>query len=695
MAFHPTRLSRVTLVLLGCGMLAGCIGGKGRYNAAPEWLGPITTTEHRGGDDLLTAGLGKTGLASASAPAIADPAAPTPAELRRLVIHTNYRALVDMTSNGGFGRIYGPNIDLAGNDVLGEGMIPGTEYLAFAKNVSGVRNVTLLVQLPDSFDPAKPCIVAAPSSGSRGVYGAIATTGEWALKRGCAVAYTDKGTGAGGHELDTDTVTLIDGTLATSETAGKDAYFSAGLSTAERAAYVADHPHRYAMKHAHSGDNPERIWGRSTLYAIDYAFYVLNEKFGHKARNGKTERTITPENTTVIAASVSNGGGAVLAAAEEDVWGVIDGVVAVEPQINLKPNRRVSVERGGNPVSHPGRPLYDYITYANLVQPCAAIAPSNADSPFVSFVVPAFAQNRCAALASAGMISGATVAEQSEDAKSRLQTFGWEPESALLHASHYGFAVSPAVSVTYANAFEQADVRDNLCGYSMATTDAVTGAPAAPAASPMPTLWALNNGVPPSTGINLVAEDAANGPIREPLAVSASTGQADYYFDGAHCLRELLNDRKVQANIAEASVRGNLHGKPTLIVHGRSDALVPVNHTSRPYLGANSLAEGRASELSYIEVTNGQHFEAFLPFAGFDSRFIPLHVYGGRALDLMWDHLHGGKALPPSQLVRTTPRGGLPGAAPALTLANLPPISATPAAGDRITVKRGAVSIPD
>ena len=73
MAHHPSRLGRITLVLLGCGILSGCIGGKGRYNMAPEWLGPITTTEHRGSDDLLTAGLGKSGLASATPPSIANP----------------------------------------------------------------------------------------------------------------------------------------------------------------------------------------------------------------------------------------------------------------------------------------------------------------------------------------------------------------------------------------------------------------------------------------------------------------------------------------------------------------------------------------------------------------------------------------------------------------------------------------------
>jgi len=43
----------------------------------------------------------------------------------------------------------------------------------------------------------EPCIVTATSSGSRGVYGAIAAVGEWGLKHGCAVAYTDKGTEKG------------------------------------------------------------------------------------------------------------------------------------------------------------------------------------------------------------------------------------------------------------------------------------------------------------------------------------------------------------------------------------------------------------------------------------------------------------------------------------------------------------------
>lgn len=140
----------------------------------------------------------------------------------------------------------------------------------------------------------------------------------------------------------------------------------------------------------------------------------------------------------------------------------------------------------------------------------------------------------------------------------------------------------------------------------------------------------------------------------------------------------------MQSGVGEVRVNGNLRAKPTLIVHGRSDALVPVNYTSRPYFGANKIVEGAASRLSYIEVLNVQHFDAFLGVAGYDTRFVPMHYYAGQALNSMWNHLRNGVPLPGSQVVRATPRGGVPGAAPALTTANLPPIVLTPAAGDAI-----------
>jgi hydroxybutyrate-dimer hydrolase len=155
---------------------------------------------------------------------------------------------------------------------------------------------------------------------------------------------------------------------------------------------------------------------------------------------------------------------------------------------------------------------------------------------------------------------------------------------------------------------------------------------------------------------------------------------------------------RVRAGIEAVELTGFLRNTPAIIVQGRSDALVPVNHSSRAYYAKNQSVARGVSNLRFIEVTNAQHFDAFLPaapFPGYDSRFVPLHVYFVRAVDLMYDHLTKGKPLPPSQVVRTTPRGGTPGSAPAITAANVPPIQASPAAGDRITFSKGTLHVPD
>lgn len=147
------------------------------------------------------------------------------------------------------------------------------------------------------------------------------------------------------------------------------------------------------------------------------------------------------------------------------------------------------------------------------------------------------------------------------------------------------------------------------------------------------------------------------------------------------------------ANVEAVRVNANLHGKPAIIVQGRSDALVPVNHASRAYVAQNSLTEGSRSGLVFYEVTNGQHFDAFLPVAGYDTRFVPVHYYNLQALNLMWQHLKQGAPLPPSQVIRTVPRGGTPGAAPALTTANLPPIAGAPGA-NAISAAAGTIDVP-
>jgi hydroxybutyrate-dimer hydrolase len=156
----------------------------------------------------------------------------------------------------------------------------------------------------------------------------------------------------------------------------------------------------------------------------------------------------------------------------------------------------------------------------------------------------------------------------------------------------------------------------------------------------------------------------------------------------------------VRKGVDEVELSGRLNGKPAIIVHGRSDALVPVNHSSRAYLGKTHLVDAHGNRnLRYVEVTNAQHFDAFLPggaiFGGYENRYVPLHVYFIRAMDWMYEHLSNGKPLPPSQVVRTLPRGGTPGTAPALGDANVPEILDNPAAGERITFDRSTLYIPD
>jgi hydroxybutyrate-dimer hydrolase len=686
-------------------LLAACGHGDDHHNnpttnALPSFVvsSSVTTTAYDGNsDDLLTGGLGKTGLGSATPPSFANSAAPTPAELRRLAIWSNYRALVDMSANGGYGRFWGPNVDLNGNDTLGEGKIAGTEYLAYADNGTGQQNVTLMVQVPSTFDPNNPCIVTATSSGSRGVYGAISAAGEWGLKRGCAVAYTDKGSGNGAHELSTSLVTLMNGTVAAATAAGTKSLFTANVSSSALSSFNTGFPNRYAFKHAHSQQNPEQDWGKNTLEAVQFAYWALNQQFAPTVDNNGQQHGVrySPGSITTIAASVSNGGGASLAAAEQDTQGWITAVVVGEPQINLRMASSAKVLEGAVPIPAAGAPLADYMTYANMLQPCAAAATAAAGSPYLTALPLATTQAiraaRCASLAAGGFVSGADETSQANDALDRLHAAGYETDSDLLQAPMWDSQAVPAVAVTYANAYTKSSVVDNLCGFSFGTTNATTGAAGvAPTVPPMFSIFGLGNGVPPTNGINLVYNNTSS-----LSGADHRLATADASFTGAACLRALwtTGDQRMQDNVNAIRVTANLHGKPAIIVQGRSDALVPVNHASRAYLAMNSITEGSRSQLSFYEVMNGQHFDAFLSTAGFDTRFIPVHYYNIQALDLMWNHLKSGAPLPPSQVIRTVPRGGTPGAAPALTTANLPAISMSPGA-NAIQVGAGAVNVP-
>lgn len=81
-------------------------------------------------------------------------------------------------------------------------------------------------------------------------------------------------------------------------------------------------------------------------------------------------------------------------------------------------------------------------------------------------------------------------------------------------------------------------------------------------------------------------------------------------------------------------------------------------------------------------------------FLLFGGQFAPLHYYFVLAMDGMYAHLTSGAPLPPSQVVRPTPRGAEP-----YTAANVPALlpapTLVPVAGDRITFSGGVLSIPE
>ncbi|OYU99191.1 MAG: D-(-)-3-hydroxybutyrate oligomer hydrolase, partial [Burkholderiales bacterium PBB5] len=523
------------------------------------------------------------------------------------------------------------------------------------------------------------------------------------------VAYTDKGTGGAPHDLQNDTVARIDGTRGAASAIGTAAHFRANLSDAARTAFNTATPDRFAFKHAHSQRNPEKDWGTFTLKAVELALWVLNERYSPLLANGLRQATIRPDNTLVIASSVSNGGGAAIAAAELDRAGLIDGVAVAEPAIEMPASPGISVRRGSaSPLTY-GKTLVDFTSYANVFQSCASLSAALTGAPYAANYAAFFgalAANRCASLKTAGLITGSTTAELADAALAKLLDYGWEAESIPLHASHAAFEVAPAVTVTFANALARASVADNLCGYSFGATT-TAGVPQPLAAVPpntLPAMAATGNGVPPANNVQLINNLSVGAPLRDLFSFSPSTVKQDMNLDGALCLRNLISGtstaaKALQAGVDETRRNGKLGGKPTVIVHGRSDALLPVNHTSRPYTALSKVVEGSASQLSYIEVTNAQHFDGFIPLTsvlpGYDSRYIPLHLYLNRALDAVWAKLKNGTALPPSQVLRTTPRGGAAGSAPALTAANVPAIAASPLAADAITMSGTTLVVPD
>ena len=562
---------------------------------------PVRITEHRDGDDLLTAGLGRDGLSAATAPAFADPQRPTAAEVRRRALWSNWRGIADLAPGGGYGDVYGSTAN-----------VPGREFSALA-TIPGARQPhRVLTQVPDAFDTAKRCVVVTASSGSRGIYGSIAVAGAWGLPKGCAVAYTDKGAGTDYFDLDAGQGVGVDGVSGS----GEPLAFAP-----DSAASAADGARGIAFKHAHSGDNPEADWGRHVQQAARFALEALDTAFPQAA-------PFTFDNTRVIAVGISNGGGAVLRAAElPGDW--LDAVVAAEPSI----------------LAHGGRSLYDYSTQAALLMPCALLDPALAtlpQPPMTAQVTPAWSQ-RCASLRAVGLVEGDDVAAQARSARAQLRAQGWTDEALRAGVLSAGFDLWRAVAVTYASAYGRYGVGEHPCGYSFAAQDPDFSARAASAAE-RAAWFAEASGIPPGAGVGII---------------DARMALPDPTFPGLQCLRALaIGDSadalRVRAGIEEIRATPPREGLPVVVIHGIDDGLVPAAFNSAPYV---AMAKAAGGDVRYWQVRNAQHFDAFLGLPDYAARYLPMLPYVYAALDRIAAHLDNGAPLPGDAVIATTPRG--------------------------------------
>lgn len=557
----------------------------------------VRVTVHRDHDDLLSAGLGLVGLKGAEI-AFSDPAHPTPAELRRRAIRANWQDIADLGPLGGFGSVYGAAPD-----------VPGREYQAFARLTGAATTHRVLAQIPDAFDLDARCLVVAASSGSRGVYGAIALAGAFGLPRGCAVVYTDKGAGTGYFDTASQTGVQLDGTRTV---------VGSAMLEFEPTEMSADAG--IAVKHVHAGENPEAHWGQHVLQAAQFGLAMLNRAFPDVA-------PFTAGNTRIIATGLSNGGGAVLQAAGMDEHAVLDGVVALEPNVH---------------VPGAGRALYDYATEAALWMPCALVDTRFEQTPLARHegqVPPAFAA-RCTSLHRLGLVHGTTLAEQAGEALAHLHAGGWTDEVIATAAATTVFDVWRAVAAGYASAYVGTPVGQMPCGFSYRAPEADD--PAVRAA-----WWAEASGIPPGAGI------ALHGGTDE---------STDPTLPGVRCLRALWTAdtdaaQALHASIADLAVELPRQDLPIWVLHGASDGLLPVAFTSEPYVAW--LRENERMP-RYWPVPYAQHFDAFLSVPGFGAEHVPLLPYGYFALDAMYRHVVDGAPLPDLPVPNPQPRGDGP-----------------------------------
>ena len=253
------------------------------------------------------------------------------------------------------------------------------------------------------------------------------------------------------------------------------------------------------------------------------------------------------------------------------------------------------------------------------------------------------------------------------DALAKIKAIHIEPAALPLVPINTLANMWATINHTYTNSYLRQTAADNLCQSAMSAFTA-QGSPRELTQQELTQMFALSNGIAPSHGIELAHTDT-NNQIQSKMMLAEQYGLASQ-----HCFYQLLTTESLQQAMAEVLATPAKNQLPTLILHGQADGTVAINHASRAYYHQNQSSDQANPNMRYIEIDHAQHFDAFLPYPGFNDRFVPMHPYFEQALERMYNHLMFGQALPPSQRIATMPRGNVQGAVPELSDLHIPPI---------------------
>ncbi|MBD8525351.1 3-hydroxybutyrate oligomer hydrolase family protein [Pseudomarimonas arenosa] len=505
-------------------------------------------------NDLLSAGLGLEGLQRRLPAPEEIPAAD---ELRRRAIWHNWNGIACLSRD-----------PLLWREVFAR-PVPGREWHALLRPPGAEQPHRVMLQVPTSFDPRFPRLLALASSGSRGIFGSQALAA-WGLSRGYAVVNTDKACGTDWFDCDALTAPGLDGVPT------DDPRLRAFNPTGQGKAGEV------WIKHAHSSEHPESRWGACVSQAVRQAWAWLSEQHEGIGRNRLT-----------LAAGLSNGGAAVLRAAADPA---IDGVVAAAPNVYV---------RGG------GRSFFHYAQEAALWMPLAQADRRLRDvpTPLPFDQVKQMAEQHYQALREAGLLDGESFNQACRSALRRLRRSGWTQAglgaARLSTAFDFWFAAMQAYTPALARLGTSAHpLGAHYCGQTESSS---------PAGLIRALRWSDGAGIVPGADVM----------IKHSLSAAERLRRVNSLLSGG--LRSELLRGMAATHCPPAPL-----DKPIYILHGVDDGLIPAPFSSQPYVRrARSMGANVESWL----LPRRPHFDAFLGLPGYGEHREALLPQVYRALD--------------------------------------------------------------